>query len=792
MRRFFLIVLLALPVFGQRLASDFEIQQMEKQLATARGFQARLSARMNLGDARAARTERSLAREEYTKALDLATSERLAARRDSSMDRYAIATSYAGLAQAKLGRDAEAFALLEEAVRYTSDDPETWNLYASAMRLIDRPQKAVSAARNALTLADPKKPIDVAVYQHSLASMLIDANELDEAERLLVTVTESLRSPKFEALKREVARGEAFEVYSSARGDVAAYVSLLNRTQLRLASLYERRRALGKAREQYERVLAARSDDATALAGMARLAATETERERHYAEAFEANPFSLTLVREYQAYLADLRTRPEPTQPVQKALVHLAHNETRAARAILDELLAKFPANETLRTLRREAEPQPATLPSANPTPAELRALLEGFDKLTPEQRVALDAMTFTSVVQFDGGELTDQTIVQSGTIGDVPFRFTLQTAFNGVFDIEGPLELTYKIEGVTGDELLLAPSNLRNAPAGAAGSQPAEKRPVVRRAESAPLHGGYGTPFVIETVKGIVVAISGRIQLGGTWSVLGVRNPTFMTATDDRVVVLDALNDEAVIVTLADGRTTRLQTAATPVAAAFLGKELYILCRDARVLQHVGGRSIELPQDPAFLAQESGKLFVYSRVAGVITEIGGAQTKAAPFASDFEGGYLVYPRESRIRAVLGEEGDGEAIDVGAVPVDLALAGGGTAFTARVLAVADPSSKRIWITEGKQSTGKAIARGFLRGFLGLGLFGNRSSQFPTGVDRVLARGSRWIAYDSSSGTLYRVTKQQSSVVAKGIAPNAFALTADGIAFWQNGRIERVR
>jgi len=180
------------------------------------------------------------------------------------------------------------------------------------MRNLGRPTKAVAAARNAVSLVSRDKPLDLAVYQHSLASMLIEANQFDEAERLLVTVTESLRSSTFDALKREVARGEAFEVYSSARGDVAAYVSLLNRAQLRLASLYERRGALDDARAQYERVLTGRSDDATALAGLARLARSDAERKRHYAEAFEANPFSMNLVREYQRYL--LRVIPSVSE----------------------------------------------------------------------------------------------------------------------------------------------------------------------------------------------------------------------------------------------------------------------------------------------------------------------------------------------------------------------------------------------------------------------------------------------------------------------------------------------
>ena len=462
-------VMLALPAFAQqtRIASDFEIAQMEKQLARSRDFEAQLSGRLNLGDLRAARNERSLARAEYMKAYEIAARERLEARRDSKLSRYANATSYAALAQAKLGRPARAFELLEEAARYASDDAETWNLYASAMRILGYPRKAASAARNAVTLA--KEPLDVAIYQHALATALMESNEHDEAERLLVTVTESLRSSKFDALKREVARGEAFEVYSSARGDVAAYVSLLNRAQLRLASLYEQRGDDERARVQYERVLESRSDDATALAGLARLAESDAERERRYAEAFEANPFSMSLIREYQRFLKAGGTPPDrpardagaPAQ-VRRAVIELARGELRAARETLDALLAKFPENETLRTLRRETEQTtPATLPGANPTAAELRRLLASFEQLTPEQRVALDQTTFSSAAVFASAQVQgQQTIFESGTIDGVPFRFAEPIAFAGVFDVR--VRLTYRILGVTrfgdADALLLEP----------------------------------------------------------------------------------------------------------------------------------------------------------------------------------------------------------------------------------------------------------------------------------------------------------------------------------------------
>lgn len=457
MKRLLLLLVLALPSAAQsRLASDFEIAQMEKQLARSREFEAQLSGRLNLGDVRMARNEVSLARAEFAKALDLAERERLDARRDSAMSRYANATSYAALAQAKLGRDAQAFALLEEAVRYTSDDPETWNLYASAMRILGRPRKAIAAARNSVAIAAQKTDkLDLAVYQHALATALIEAGQPQEAEQLLVTITESLRSRDFEALQKQVAREESFEVYSSARGDVAAYVSLLNRAQLRLASVYERRGDREKARVQYERVLEGRSDDVTALSALGR-----------WDEAFEANPFSTTLVRGYQRWLRGRNVSVEGTgtgAEVRRALVQLSRGETRAARTTLDALLVKFPANDTLRALRREAEgAATVALPSPTPTSAELRALLDGYERLAPEQRVALDDASYTSTARFHG------TVFESGTIEGVPFRFSGPAEFQGTFDVAQPLRLTYRILGVTraGDSeaLLLEPLRLEAA----------------------------------------------------------------------------------------------------------------------------------------------------------------------------------------------------------------------------------------------------------------------------------------------------------------------------------------
>jgi len=192
MRRLLIAVaFVAVPAFAQttRIASDFEIAQMQQQLARSHDFSSQLSGHLNLGDARLARGESALARREYAQAYEIAANERLDARRASDLTRYATATSYAALAAADLGRDATAFELSEEAIRYESGEAKTWNLYASTMSLLRKPAKAASASRNAVALArrdlaqspDSGNRIDLAIYQYALASSLMELGQTSEA-----------------------------------------------------------------------------------------------------------------------------------------------------------------------------------------------------------------------------------------------------------------------------------------------------------------------------------------------------------------------------------------------------------------------------------------------------------------------------------------------------------------------------------------------------------------------------------------------------------------------------------
>lgn len=262
-----------------------------------------------------------------------------------------------------------------------------------------------------------------------------------------------------------------------------------------------------------------------------------------------------------------------------------------------------------------------------------------------------------------------------------------------------------------------------------------------------------------------------------------------------DRVAILDPLNDQLAVIV--NGVATHRQTGATPLDGVFVGRDLFVIERDGRAIERFAAdgtrTSLPLAADPAVVRESSGRLYVYSRVAGVLQEITTSPfavartTPVAPFASTFQAddrdAYFVYPREGKLRLVRLDtlEPDGE-LKVGAVPTDVAISAP-TAMTARTLLVADPSSKRVWVTEAKQSAMQAFARGFVRGFLGLGLIGNRDSQFPTGVDRVFIAGKSWIAYDSSSGTLYRFDRQKSSVIAQNVASKAFTVRPDGVYVW---------
>jgi hypothetical protein len=99
-----------------------------------------------------------------------------------------------------------------KAIRYGRDSGRIWNLYSTVTSLGNLPEKAIGSARNAVAIAKSAlapadsvaQRLDLAVYQYSLASALLDGKDShsrDEATALLRSVIEALKSPQFQPLR---------------------------------------------------------------------------------------------------------------------------------------------------------------------------------------------------------------------------------------------------------------------------------------------------------------------------------------------------------------------------------------------------------------------------------------------------------------------------------------------------------------------------------------------------------------------------------------------------------------
>lgn len=315
----------------------------------------------------------------------------------------------------------------------------------------------------------------------------------------------------------------------------------------------------------------------------------------------------------------------------------------------------------------------------------------------------------------------------------------------------------------------------------------------------------------VAATSRGVVVAHDGVVDLHSNgrrvWSAPGVDEPGNIIGGEGRVAILDPWANRARVVSLRDGTGTTFATGESPVGGVFAGGDLYLIARDANRVERIAvdgsHHSVGVAPDPAFIGVSAGSVYVYSRVSGVLQEIAlgenlsiARQASVPPYASDMEvdgrAAYLIYPRDAKLVTVnLDKFEIATTAAVGGAPADIAIARRGTALSAPLIAVADPAAKRVWMTEGAQSVGAAFGRGFLRGFLGLGLFRPRSADFPRGIDRVVAGDGVTLSFDTSSGTLYRMGRPKVSVLAERLDPQAFAIANGKIVFWRDGALHEV-
>ena len=308
-------------------------------------------------------------------------------------------------------------------------------------------------------------------------------------------------------------------------------------------------------------------------------------------------------------------------------------------------------------------------------------------------------------------------------------------------------------------------------------------------------------------TPRGVVIAHDRIVELFDAegkrvWSGDGVAFPGAIASDDQRVAVVDPLANVARVIDLASGKGTTIPTGETPIAAAFVKGRLYVLARDARLLERLDGTRASIPTgaDPHVLRVVKGTIYLYSRLDGTLQEIAPEtftvkrEAKLAPFATDIETDtrhlFAAYPMEGKVRTYsVKNYATAQEHDLGARPADLAIASLPNLITAGTLAVADPATKNVIVVEGKQGVVKAFGRGFIRGFLGIRLFGDQQMEAESGVDRVVLSRGRFIGYDSATGTLYRMAKKNTVELATSVGPHAYAVSDEAV-FWWDGKALR--
>lgn len=317
------------------------------------------------------------------------------------------------------------------------------------------------------------------------------------------------------------------------------------------------------------------------------------------------------------------------------------------------------------------------------------------------------------------------------------------------------------------------------------------------------------------ENGRALIRASAGEIavldagSLRHVWTGPGVRNPKLLVVSGDGrwAAAVDPILNKVAIADLSGATSRVIAVPETPIAAAFHEGALLLLSRDAALLTRIDPadasmRSVDVPAASSHLLVTPRGAIAYAALTGEAAHVDAGTLallarRALPrfgsdLVSDGASGYLVEPRRGRLTvfsletlAIVDERA------AGAVPVDVEIEAPANAARGAKIAIADPSSKRIWRDEGAQSTAAAVGRGFLRGLLSLGLYNPGSTAFPAGVDRIAVIGGRIFALDSSTGTLFLVRGERATALATGIVWGAFAVAGDALWVARATSTERV-
>jgi hypothetical protein len=316
----------------------------------------------------------------------------------------------------------------------------------------------------------------------------------------------------------------------------------------------------------------------------------------------------------------------------------------------------------------------------------------------------------------------------------------------------------------------------------------------------------------VLPAGDAIVHAVPGSISVltagaSEPTSYPGLAYPGFGAVARDPALaaIFDPVEDRLALVTPV-GFPRFVELRDSPTAAAFSGSTLFVVSREKGSLTKIASdgerSSVDCSGNPGFISISDGVVFTYDPVRGLIERFDPVSLQSNGtlvidrFGSDFEtdgrSGYLAIPGTGEVISFSLSSLDGrKAMRGGAVPVDVVVERSSGPLSAGTLAIADPASKRIWRVEGGQSGGAAFARGFLRGLIGLGLYAPRPSELPAGVDRIQSAPGGLLAFDSSSGDLYRITSKKSERIATGIEPSGYAWIGERVFYSSGGRLHSV-
>lgn len=278
-------------------------------------------------------------------------------------------------------------------------------------------------------------------------------------------------------------------------------------------------------------------------------------------------------------------------------------------------------------------------------------------------------------------------------------------------------------------------------------------------------------------------------------WTANGLASPSsiVMSADGKSAAILDGFADRVAIVSVADGAVEHYETPGTPVAAAFFGRDVWVILRDRyRVLRITseGLTDVVVALDPAFIAVSDKFVYVYSRAEGLLQEIdpksaqvtrtatvgsGGSDLEVRPPKRGEPAGAVAYvcrPGYAKIAVVDLVAMDSIQRTLGGAPIDLAYVplGAKLSINPGMSVVADPGKQILLESTDPGPVGTTI-------------------NLPTATDRIAIAGAGLFAFDSSSGTLYRVEGRTATKVASGLTATSFVATDDGLFTWA-GKLRR--